>query len=60
MIKDFKLMFPLILLPILLDLTTTIANAPPTNSKYEITSFTINFILLSVFFYYLLKFKRKK
>jgi hypothetical protein len=60
MIKNFKLMFPLILLPILLDLTTTIANAPPTNSKYEITPFTINFILLSLFFYYLLKFKIKK
>lgn len=60
MIKNFKLMFPLILVPIFMDLTTAIAVGAPSDSKYEITTFTLNFILLSVFLYYLLKFKKKK
>ena len=59
MIKNFKLMFPLILIPIFMDLTTAVAVGAPPNSKYEITTFTLNFILLSVFLYYLLKFKKK-
>lgn len=59
-LKNFKLMFPLILVPTLLDLTTAIAVGPGANSKYEITTFTINFILLSVSVYYLFKLKRNK
>lgn len=59
-LKNFKLMFPLILIPTLLDLTTAIAVGTGSNSKYEITTFTINFILFSVSVYYLFKLKRNK
>lgn len=59
-IKNFTVMFPLILIPTLLDLITAIAVGTVPNSKYEITTFTINFILLSVSVYYLLNLKKKK
>ena len=49
-----------ILIPTLLDLTTAIAVGAGSNSKYEITTFTINFILFSVSVYYLFKLKRNK
>ena len=59
-LKNFKLMFPLILIPTLLDLTTAIALGAGSNLKYEVTTFTINFILFSVSVYYLFKLKRNK
>ena len=49
--SNFKTMFPIIFTSVFYDIVTSIAVGPPANTKYEVTSFSLNLIILSFFIY---------